>query len=142
MKIRQILALPLMLLAAGCYESPLSTAIDLDFYAEYSTDNSLRIGYGIWNRGNAGVHLAACDHAPLFTTQRHMSNDTWQDVSPASCPQGAASAEPIVMNPGGSWRGAIAVSETGEYRLAVIVVDPETGAVYRRVETEPVIVRR
>jgi hypothetical protein len=140
MKIKPMLLLPALLLAAGCDPAPLSTFVDFEVHAEFDPDQPMRVWYQFWNRGDVDVHLAACDRAVLLVAERQV-NGAWQDATPATCPEGTGSLAPVRMAPGGSGRGQVAVSARGEYRLAVMIVDPENGAVDRRVVSQSVSVR-
>lgn len=134
---RPILFLPL-LLAAACDSPPLSTAVDVGVYAGPTAH--LRVGYEYWNRGRTDVFLSSCDHVVLVVAERQV-NGAWRDVGSAACPDGTGPMAPLRLAPGGSGRSEVAVPERGVYRVGVLVVQPETGEVYRRIVSESVTVR-
>lgn len=141
MKIKPLLLLPALLLASACDSTPLSTALAVVVDVLAGNPGQLRIDYRVWNRGNNTVHLSACDRNVLVVTEQRVAGGTWQDVSPTTCPEGTASTAPIALAPAGSVYGGVTVPVRGEYRLGAVAVQPETGAVYRRVVSDSVRVR-
>lgn len=138
---RAVRLLPLLLVLAACASDPLGVAArTVEVRASVSASDARALDFEVANRGRRTVHVAACDQRIVPTVQRR---DQWDQESANDFSVfclGIYSMIPVAVEPGESARGTAQVPGAGEFRVVVVLRDPDDAEQQTHVASEGVIV--
>lgn len=124
---RALRSLPLLLALAACESDPLGMAarnVAVRAYLD-TTEDARGLEFEVTNRGWRTVHVAACDNRMVPSVQRR---DLWDDPTANDFDVfclGIYSSVPVAIEPGETARGATDVPGPGEYRVVLVLRDPD-----------------